>query len=141
MAKLQVERSMDQKKIQLYESEVKELTLKLSKVERSRLADQVQIAEDKDKMIAMEDKYEKLNKENEELQTETRNIKKSLIMKDDMLDKMQGDVAAKDKLDKQIAELTKSIEAEKASNKTLTEQLKSSKEEMRKQQQKDMREL
>ena len=141
MAKLQVERSMDQKKIQLYESEVKELTLKLSKVERSRLADQVQIAEDKDKMIAMEEKYEKLNKENEELQTETRNIKKSLIMKDDMLDKMQGDVAAKDKLDKQIAELTKSIEAEKASNKTLTEQLKSSKEEMRKQQQKDMREL
>ena len=67
MAKLQVERSMDQKKIQLYESEVKDLTLKLSKVERSRLADQVQIADDKDKMIAMEDKYDKLNKENEEL--------------------------------------------------------------------------
>ena len=55
-------------------------------------------------------------------------------MKDDMLDKMQGDVAAKDKLDKLIVELTKSVETEKASNKTLTEQLKNSKEEMRKQQ-------
>lgn len=53
-------------------------------------------------------------------------------MKDEMLDKMKSEVAAKERLDKQIADLKKQLDSEKSSVTTLSKDLKSSKDEVRK---------
>ena len=76
----------------------------------------------------MEDQYSKLQRDKEDHEIEIKNLKKSLSMKDEMLDKIKGDVAMKDKLDKQIAELKKSLEEEKVKVKNLEKQLATQKE-------------
>ena len=61
-----------------------------------------------------------------------RNLKKSLSMKDELLDNIKADVAKKDKLDREILELKKLIEVERNQVKTVNQQLSSSRDEVKK---------
>ena len=54
-------------------------------------------------MDAINDQLARAQRKTEDQDIELKNLKKSLNMKDEMLQKMKGEVALKDMLDKEIA--------------------------------------